>query len=91
MPYRSNEELPPSIRSHLPRGAQDTFREAFNQAWITYCSKDPDRLEEIAHRVAWAAVKRRYRKVDSEWLLESGERTRGAVLMLHTSSTATSS
>ena len=29
---------------------------------------DP-RQEEIAFRVAWAAVKRVYVKVDSEWLL----------------------
>jgi cation transport regulator ChaB len=24
---------------------------------------EPDRIEEVAHRVAWAAVKKRYRKV----------------------------
>ncbi len=73
MPYRSNEELPPRIRAHLPTHAQDIFREAFNHAWIAYGSKDPDRLEEIAHRVAWAAVKKRYRKVGSEWLPATGD------------------
>jgi cation transport regulator len=66
MPYLVNEDLPPSVRGHLPDGAQDIYREAFNHAWQTY-SGDP-RREEIAHRVAWAAVKRKYRKQDGEWL-----------------------
>lgn len=68
MPYRSNEDLPPGVRTHLPEHAQDIFREAFNHAWLSYGSRDPHSVEEIAHRVAWAAVKKRYRKVGSEWL-----------------------
>lgn len=66
MPYASNEDLPLSVRNHLPLGAQDIYRETFNHAWQTY-SGNP-RREEIAHRVAWSAVKRRYRKADGEWL-----------------------
>ena len=31
-------------------------------------ASEPDRVEEIAHRVAWAAVKKRYRKVGSSWV-----------------------
>ncbi len=65
MPYAINEDLPPSVRNHLPDGAQDIYREAFNHARQTY--SDDSRREEIAHRVAWAAVKRKYRKQDGEW------------------------
>jgi cation transport regulator len=68
MPYASNDDLPPSIRTHLPDHAQDIFRSAFNRAWQTYGARDPWRREEIAHRVAWAAVKRSYRKAGDEWL-----------------------
>jgi cation transport regulator len=36
MPYAANEDLPPSVRNHLPAHAQDTYRSAFNHAWQTY-------------------------------------------------------
>jgi len=46
--------------------------EAFNDAWDRY--EDPEERrgdasrEEVAHRVAWAAVKRGYEKADDgEW------------------------
>lgn len=66
MPYFTNEDLPPSVRNHLPDHAQDTYREAFNHAWEHYAS-DP-RQEEVAHRVAWAAVKKTYVKLGTEWV-----------------------
>ena len=67
MPYLSNDDLPQRIRGHLPEHAQDIFREAFNHAWEQYA--DDPRQEEIAFRVAWAAVKRSgYRKSDGEWV-----------------------
>lgn len=65
MPYASNEDLPPSVRNHLPEAAQSIYRHAFNRAWWTY-RFDPHQ-EQIAHRVAWAAVKKRYRKIDGVW------------------------
>ncbi len=65
MPYRSSEDLPPRVRQHLPTHAREIYREAFNNAWQQYAG-DP-RREEIAHRVAWAAVKRRYRKGGGMW------------------------
>jgi cation transport regulator len=68
MPYASNDDLPDAIRHHLPEHAQDIFRAAFNSAWASYGAREPWRREEIAHRVAWAAVKRRYRKVGDEWV-----------------------
>lgn len=68
MPYATNDDLPPAIRQALPPHAQDIFRAAFNSAWNSYGRKDPGHREEIAHRVAWAAVKRRYRKAGKTWL-----------------------
>lgn len=67
MPYSSNEELPKGVRGHLPAPAQSTYREAFNHAWATYAHDL--RREEIAHRVAWAAVKNRWHKAaDGNWV-----------------------
>ena len=63
MPYGSNDELPPAVANHLPSHAQDIFREAFNHAWEEYGGD-----EERAFRVAWAAVKRKYRKRGGEWV-----------------------
>jgi cation transport regulator len=70
MPYASNAQLPPSVRDHLPEHAQDIFRAAFNHAFATY-RNDP-RQEEIAHRIAWAAVKRRYVKSSEGWISLDG-------------------
>jgi cation transport regulator len=66
MPYPSNDALPASVRGHLPEHAQDIFREAFNHAWQQYA--DDPRREEIAFRVAWAAVKKVYVKSGQDWL-----------------------
>ncbi len=65
MPYASNDDLPPSVRSHLPAHALDIFREAFNHAYAAH-GEDP-RREEAAFRIAWAAVKRRYVKEGAYW------------------------
>ena len=67
MPYRTNQELPDSVKDNLPSHAQDIYREAFDNAWDEY--PDPDKRrgnesrEEVAHKVAWAAVKQKYEKV----------------------------
>jgi cation transport regulator len=66
MPYQSNFELPRGVRSHPPDEAQDIYRAAFNNAFETY--RDDPRKEEIAHRVAWAAVKRLYVKRGQIWV-----------------------
>lgn len=65
MPYACNEDLPPRVREHLPPHAQDIFRDAFNHAWHEYA--EDGRREEIAFRVAWAAVKKQYEKIDGQW------------------------
>jgi cation transport regulator len=71
MPYRSNQELPDSVKDNLPNHAQDIYREAFDHAWNEY--EEPEKRrgnesrEEVAHKVAWAAVKQKYEKVGNEW------------------------
>jgi cation transport regulator len=62
MPYASNEDLPAAIRRALPQHAQDIYRAAFNGAWGQY-----EGGEAAAHRIAWAAVKKRYEKVGGIW------------------------
>jgi cation transport regulator len=70
MPYPTNDDLPHSVRSHLPDHAQDIYREAFNHAYAAHARED--RQEEAAHRIAWAAVKRAYVKIGSSWIARSG-------------------
>jgi cation transport regulator len=66
MPYKTNDELPPRVKIHLPSHAQDIYREAFNHAFAAHAG-DP-RQEEAAHRIAWAAVKRSFAKFGSSWV-----------------------
>lgn len=57
MPYSNMSDLPDSIQKHLPHHAQEIYLAAFNHAWEEY-----NHEEETAHRVAWAAVKKKYAK-----------------------------
>lgn len=72
MPYDTLNDLPDAVKKNLPKHAQEIYREAYNSAWAEY--KDPDdrrgnaSREETAHRVAWAAVKRKYQKKDDKWV-----------------------
>lgn len=56
MPYASIDDLPLSVRSHLPAHAQEIYLGAYNSAWHSYHQKPPEEREVSAHRVAWAAV-----------------------------------
>ena len=67
MPYVTTSDLPPAVR-RLPLHAQETFLGAFNSAWESYAYRGPHVQEEIAFRVAWAAVKKRYRKQGERWV-----------------------
>jgi len=72
MPYDTIRELPDSVRDNLPKGAQEIYKEAFDSAWDEYADPDDRRgdasREEVAHKVAWSAVKSQYRKTeDGEW------------------------
>jgi cation transport regulator len=66
MPYHSNEDLPPAVRSHLPDHAQDIYRDVFNHAFGAHAG-DADR-ETRSHMIAWAAVKRSYTKDGEHWV-----------------------
>jgi len=66
MPYATNFDLPPPVRRVLPAHAQDIYREAFNHAFAAYGAQSGG--EQRAHRIAWAAVKRSYRKAGDAWV-----------------------
>lgn len=72
MPYKTNQDLPESIRHVLPAHAQDIYREVFNHAWQTYANpqdrRDDATQEETARKVAWAAVKKKYQKAGEAWV-----------------------
>ena len=66
MPYEDVNDLPESVRKNLPQHAQEIYLASYNNAFEQY--QDPEKrrgdatLEEVAHRVAWAAVKQEHRK-----------------------------
>jgi cation transport regulator len=80
MPYSTNAELPPPVRRALPAHAQDIYRAAFNAAWFEHAD-DPVPDEATPHRIAWAAVKRQYRKAGGQWLPVSAAATGGTRLV----------
>lgn len=69
MPYATTSDLPPAAR-RLPSRAQEIFLAAFNNAWQSYADRGAREQEEIAFRVAWAAIKKRYRKHGETWVLK---------------------
>lgn len=72
MPYQNNAELPGSVTKHLPEHAQDIYRSAFNATWDEYKSPNKrdteETREQVSHKVAWAAVKKKYIKHNSQWV-----------------------
>lgn len=63
MPYKNLNDLPEKVQDNLPKHAQEIYRAAFDNAWDEYKHD-----EERAHKVAWAAVKKKYEKDESgEW------------------------
>ena len=60
MRYEKLEDLPQTIRTVLPKGAQEIYLEAYEKVWDEY---DPDLepgdmdQEAVAHRNAWSAMK----------------------------------
>ncbi len=71
MPYKMTSDLPDSVKNVLPSHAQDIYLAAFNHAWDEYQSPQkrstPESREEVAHKVAWAAVKKKYVKKGDSW------------------------
>jgi cation transport regulator len=75
MPYRTLAELPDNVRNNLPEHAQEIYKQAFNCAWEEYADpadrRDDASREEVAHRVAWTAVKKKYEKdQQGRWVAE---------------------
>lgn len=77
MPYGKINELPDSVQNVLPAHAQAIYKEAFNSAYDQY-DKPEERYgdasrEEVAHKVAWNAVKKKkYEKgEDGNWHLKN--------------------
>lgn len=72
MPYKRLSDLPKPVREYLPKGAQEIFKEAYNNAEKQYKSPLKRRgdatLTETANKVAWSAVKKQYSKGrDEKW------------------------
>lgn len=66
MPYRGPEDLPATLQRRLPPHAREIYCSAFNRAWASYRAR-PDR-ETVSHKVAWAAVRRQYRRQGNSWV-----------------------
>ncbi|MBI2853845.1 MAG: ChaB family protein [Chloroflexi bacterium] len=81
MKYESVKDIPQWIREKLPPHAQEIFLKAHNNAVDQY--RDPrerrggssESLDEVAHKVAWAAVDQKYRKDEKtgKWVEKAGE------------------
>lgn len=72
MPYQTVQELPDPVQDHLPKHAQEIYKEAYNSAFEQYNRPEKRRgdssREETAHQVAWSAVKQTYEKGnDGDW------------------------
>lgn len=76
MSYQNLNELPDNIINHLPKHAQEIYKEAFNNAFEEYQDlrkiRDNSSREEVAHKVAWNAVKNKYKKNEKtgDWELK---------------------
>jgi cation transport regulator len=73
MPYKRLSDLPDGVQDNLPEHAQEIYKEAYNSAWEQYADpkerRDDASREEVAHRVAWAAVKQSYTKdAEGHWV-----------------------
>ena len=64
------KKVPENLKDKLPKHAQEIFAEAYNNAFEQY--KDPEKRrddesrEATANKVAWAAVKKVYKKGDDD-------------------------
>jgi cation transport regulator len=72
MPYQRISDLPESVKDNLPKHAQEIYMAAYNSAWEQYDQPEERRgdasRDETAHRVAWAAVKKKYEKQGDKWV-----------------------
>jgi cation transport regulator len=77
---KSLKDLPKGVENVLPEHAKEIYRKARNNALEQY--RDPKKrrgkasLEEVAHKVAWAAVEKEYEKDEKigKWRRKQGKR-----------------
>ncbi len=75
---KSTKDLPKGAEEVLPDHAKEIYKEAHNKALEEYTDPKKRRgrasLEEVAHKVAWAAVKKLYKKDEEsgEWKRKAG-------------------
>lgn len=71
MPYKNTGDLPKSVKDALPEKARKIYVSAYNNAWDQYRDssdrKGDDSREDVSHKVAWAAVKKKFEKDGDEW------------------------
>ncbi|MGH7890092.1 MAG: ChaB family protein [Thermodesulfobacteriota bacterium] len=79
MPYDSISGLPDPVKRNLPKHAKEIYLEAYNSAWEQYAKPEDrrgdDTREETAHKVAWAAVKKKYKKDGEKWVPRQKQRS----------------
>jgi CBS domain-containing protein/cation transport regulator ChaB len=81
MPYRNLEELPKGVKDNLPKHAKEIYMSAYNSAAEDYSDPSKRRdstedLEEVAAKVAWAAVKQEYEKKGDKWVAKKSTANR---------------
>jgi cation transport regulator len=67
MPYATLSHLPPAGRQ-LGLTHRTSFAPRPTPREDSDAVRGPEAQEEIAYRVAWAAVKKGYRRHDEEWI-----------------------
>lgn len=72
MPYRRSNELPKELNK-LPSEAKVIYSRAFNNAEKYYAKKhgistDKVKTDVLLSKVAWSAVKQKFRKVKDNWV-----------------------
>lgn len=78
---KTRENLPDIVKEKLPPHAQEIYLKAHDNALEQYQNPAERRggasesLEEVAHKVAWAAVKKEYEKDEKtgKWVRKQGE------------------
>src|SRR5262245_21757888 len=74
MPYSSISELPEGVKNNLPARAARIYMAAVNSALKTY-----DGNEETAAKVAWSAVKKKFKKdKGGKWVAKTQGEIMGA-------------
>lgn len=70
MPYEKITDLPEPVKHALPKHAQEIFLAVFNSCWGKHNKKAIEEKEVVCHKMAWAAVKRIYEKVNNKWVIK---------------------